>query len=69
MIDEYIKFSGVPLPIYTTSLLPIGTSVKKTITIPISKNLRTFRNYLPDRNMHKGIIKEDWPNDYIFVDD
>ncbi len=43
--------------------------IKKTITIPISATLRAIHNYLPGRNMEKGKIKEDWPNERIFVDE
>jgi DNA-binding Lrp family transcriptional regulator len=43
--------------------------IKKTLVIPLSDTLRLLHNYIPNKNMKKGIIKENWPNDYIFVDD
>jgi DNA-binding Lrp family transcriptional regulator len=43
--------------------------IKRTLTIPLVNTLRAVRNYLPGKNMEKGIIKEDWPNQFIFVDD
>jgi DNA-binding Lrp family transcriptional regulator len=42
--------------------------IKKTITLPISSTLRMARNYFPKKNMSQGIIKEDWPNEFIFFD-
>jgi DNA-binding Lrp family transcriptional regulator len=43
--------------------------IKNIITLPITSITRLFRNYLPHKNISNGIIKEDWPNDYIFVDE
>ncbi len=43
--------------------------IKKTITLPILNNIRFLKNYILEKNMDKGIIKEDWPNEHIFVDE
>jgi DNA-binding Lrp family transcriptional regulator len=42
--------------------------IKKTLSLPITHIARIFRNYIPGRNMANGVIREDWSNDYIFVD-
>lgn len=63
------------IEIYNAELVPELESnfgpgcIKKTITIPVAATLRVVRNYLPGRNMERGKIKEDWPNENIFVDD
>ena len=43
--------------------------IRKTLTIPIRATLRAVKNYLPGKNMANGKIKEDWPNENIFVDE
>jgi DNA-binding Lrp family transcriptional regulator len=61
--------------IYNAEILPeLETAfgqgcVKETISIPIRVALRAVRNYLPGLNMKNGRIKDDWPNEHIFVDD
>lgn len=37
-------------------------------TTRITDLIRTHHNYLPLLNMEKGIIKKDWPDDWIFID-
>ncbi|MBD3164385.1 winged helix-turn-helix transcriptional regulator [Candidatus Woesearchaeota archaeon] len=43
--------------------------IKKTINIPVRTTLRAVRNYLPGLNIERGRIKEDWPDENIFVDE
>ena len=43
--------------------------MKEIITMRISNTLRKNFNYIPMLNMEKGIIKDSWPNEYIFVDE
>ena len=42
--------------------------ISELITTKIIDTLRRHHNYLPAINMEKGIIKKDWPDNYIFVD-
>jgi DNA-binding Lrp family transcriptional regulator len=44
-------------------------SIREIITSRITNTLRRHHNYIPMLNMEKGVIKEDWPNEYIFVDE
>ncbi len=37
-------------------------------TLRIIEPIRKHHNYIPGVNLEKGRIKEDWPDDYIFVD-
>ena len=36
-------------------------------TFRISESLRVHHNYLPKINIENGIMKKDWPEEYIFV--
>lgn len=38
------------------------------ITARITDTLRTKHNYLPHVNVENGIMKRDWPDEWIFVD-
>jgi hypothetical protein len=40
----------------------------KTDVITLNSNLTTMHNYMPLVNMRNGKIKEDWPDELIFVD-
>jgi len=42
--------------------------IREIITTKISNTLRRHHNYLPSINMENGIMKKDWPDDWIFVD-
>ena len=42
--------------------------IKEIITTNISNTLRRHHNYLPNMNMENGVIKKDWPDEWIFVD-
>jgi len=42
-------------------------SVRDIITARITDLIRTHHNYLPIINMDNGVMKQDWPDDYIFV--
>lgn len=43
-------------------------AVKEVITTNISKPIRLHHNYLPWGNIENARIKEDWSDDWIFVD-
>ncbi len=45
-----------------------NTSIIKIQTIRLSDPIRIFHNYIPMLNMEKGKLKEDWPDDLIFVE-
>jgi len=42
-------------------------SIKDIITARVTDLIRTHHNYMPMVNMEDGIIKDDWPNNWIFV--
>ena len=42
--------------------------IKEIITMRVTNTLRRHHNYLPMLNMENGIMKKDWPDEYIFVD-
>ena len=44
-------------------------AIERVTTASLSKLIRIHHNYLPYANMEKGHIKEDWPDDMIFVDE
>jgi DNA-binding Lrp family transcriptional regulator len=43
--------------------------IKDCVTVPLTIPIRLFRNYLPGKNIKNGIIKEDWPHEFLFVDE
>jgi DNA-binding Lrp family transcriptional regulator len=43
--------------------------IKEVITTSLDKLVRIHHNYMPAINMEMGIIKKDWPNSYIFVNE
>jgi len=43
-------------------------AIIKTDVITLNSNLTTMHNYMPLVNMRNGKIKEDWPDELIFVD-
>lgn len=43
-------------------------SIEEITTMRITNTLRRHHNYIPMVNMENGIIKKDWPEAYIFVD-
>ncbi|MBD3163760.1 winged helix-turn-helix transcriptional regulator [Candidatus Woesearchaeota archaeon] len=42
--------------------------IREVITMRITNTLRRHHNYIPMLNMRNGVIKKDWPDEYIFVD-
>lgn len=44
-------------------------AIKEITTCRINDTVRIHHNYLPQLNMRKGIIKKDWPKEFIFVND
>jgi hypothetical protein len=63
MVDE---FNGKVLPHLKEKL---GQDcISEIITTKISNTLRRHHNYLPEINMENGILKKDWPDEWIFVD-
>jgi hypothetical protein len=63
LVDE---FSGKVIPHLKEKLG--NDCIRQITTTKISNTLRRHHNYLPDINMENGIIKKDWPDDWIFVD-
>ena len=43
--------------------------IKEVITSSLNKLVRVHHNYLPAMNMDNGIIKKEWPDKYIFVNE
>lgn len=43
-------------------------SIKEVITTKLNIPVRLHHNYLPLINMEKGKIRENWPDEYIFVE-
>ena len=41
--------------------------IKKIYTVRLYRPVRVHNNYLPLFNMEKGVIRENWPDEYIFV--
>ncbi len=63
LVDE---FNGKILPHLKEKLG--DDCIKEIITTKISNTIRRHHNYLPSINIENGIIKKDWPDDWIFVD-
>ncbi len=63
LVDE---FNGKFIP-YVKSKLG-ADAIEEVIVAKITHTLRRHHNYLPYKNMEKGIMKDDWPDDWIFVD-
>lgn len=42
-------------------------AIEDVTTVRINDTIRIHHNYLPHFNMEKGVIKDDWPKDYIFT--
>ncbi len=64
LVDE---FSGKIIPHLKEKLG--NDCIREIITTKISNTLRRHHNYLPDINMQDGVIKKDWPDEWIFVDE
>ena len=43
--------------------------MKEIITVNLNKLIRVHHNYMPHINMENGVIKKDWLDDMIFVDE
>lgn len=63
LVDE---FSGKIIPHLKEKLG--NDCIRGIITTKISNTLRRHHNYLPGINMEKGIMKKDWPDEWIFID-
>lgn len=44
-------------------------TIEEILTVPLSKLIRVHHNYMPYMNIEKGIIKDSWPDDMIFVNE
>jgi DNA-binding Lrp family transcriptional regulator len=60
------EFNGKMIPFIQEQLGK--DSIEDVITTKITRTLRRHHNYLPRVNMENGIIKNDWPDEWIFVD-
>jgi len=63
LVDE---FSGKIIPHLREKLG--NDCVKEITTTKISNTIRRHHNYLPSINMENGVMKKDWPDEWIFVD-
>ena len=61
------EFNGKIIP-YITKKLGKDVIISVT-TASLSKLVRVHHNYLPYTNIEKGRIKDDWPDEMIFVDE
>ena len=43
--------------------------IREIITMRLTNTIRRHHNYIPMVNMQDGVIKKDWPDEYIFVDE
>ena len=43
-------------------------SIEETKTVRLTTQLRHLHNYMPLQNIENGIIKKEWPNEYLFID-
>ncbi|MFW5746455.1 MAG: winged helix-turn-helix domain-containing protein [Nanoarchaeota archaeon] len=43
--------------------------IEKIYTTALNKMVRVHHNYMPATNMERGVIKDEWPDDLIFVDE
>lgn len=43
------------------------TSIEEISTIRLLEPIRVFHNYVPLVNMHNGVLREDWPQDAVFI--
>ncbi|MBN2566474.1 winged helix-turn-helix domain-containing protein [Candidatus Woesearchaeota archaeon] len=71
MLESY-KDEDV-LEIYNADIVPFLNSlfgpdaIHSTRTVKIAHRLSLLNNYAPQINMQGGRIRQDWPDDYIFV--
>ncbi len=63
LVDE---FNGKVLPHLKEKLG--NDCIREIITTKISNTIRRHHNYLLGINMENGIMKKDWPDELIFVD-
>lgn len=63
------------IEIYNAEIIPEFESyfghgcIKEIKLFPITSTIRMLRNYFPGKNTKNGVIREDWPNDFIYVDE
>ena len=43
--------------------------IEEITTMRVTNTLRRHHNYVPSMNMENGMMKKDWPDEYIFVDE
>jgi len=63
LVDE---FNGKMVPYLKKTLGE--DAIREIISTRITNTIRRHHNYLPHINMENGIMKEDWPDELIFVD-
>ena len=61
------EFNGKIVPFLKEKLG--ADCIREVITASIDKTVRTHHNYLPAMNMRNGIVKKEWPNEYIFINE
>ena len=64
MVEE---FNGKIVPFLQTKFGDDG--IRNVDTVALNTLTRVHHNYMPYANLDKGKIKEDWPDDMIFVDE
>ncbi len=64
MMDE---FNGKVVPALKNKFR--DNCIRELITMRVTNTLRRHHNYIPMINMENGIMKKDWPDEYIFVDE
>jgi len=63
LVDE---FNGKLVPYFIEKL---GEDcIKEVVTTKLTETIRKHHNYMPHFNMDKGTLKDDWIDDWIFVD-
>ncbi len=60
------SFNGHIVPMFKNNFG--DDCIVSTDTIRILEPIREHHNYIHEVNMEKGKIKDDWPDDFIFVD-
>jgi len=61
------EFNGKVVPFFKEKFG--NDCITETITVSLNKLVRVHHNYMPYQNLENGRIKENWPDDMIFVDE